>query len=503
MFSSLASLWRLMRAAFVLAQHDALLPGEYQRRMPWYGRALGHVARLFAHRDRDEPPGKRLARALERLGPVYIKLGQLLSTRADVVGETFSRDLAGLQDRLAPVALDEARALIEAEIDASADTLFSSIAPAMNGASVAQVHKAVTSEGREVALKVLRPGIGERVRKDVRALKLAAQLGEGLFARSRRLRPKAFVATLESALYRELDLRLEAANASELSDIAITLEGFEVPVIDWKRSGRAFMTMDWVDAVALTNPTALDEAGIDRPILAKRVIQTFLTCALQHGVFHADMHEGNLYVEEHSNRLIAIDFGIVGRIGHAERRYLAEILYGFLRRDYQRIAEVHFEAGYVPAHHSTADFAAALRAVGEPIFGKTADQVSMARVLMHLFDVTALFDMALRPELVLLQKTMVQAEGVARRIDSAFDMWGSAEPVVTEYVKRELGPEGRIEELIREAKRFHEAARQLPDVVDKLAKMEVQPKSPWRLDSVGLVLCGVALGAVFALVLAG
>ena len=500
MFATLASAWRLLHASVVLARHDALLPREYQERLPPAGRWVGRIARLIAARDRDQRPGVRLARALERLGPAYVKLGQLLSTRADLVGEVFARDLSALQDRMPAFPLEDACAVIENETGKPWQSLFACIEPAINAASVAQVHRAVTVDGEPRALKVLRPGVDRRISKDVRAMRLGARLAEGLVPRSRRLRPRAFVETVETALIRELDLRLEAASASEIADIAVGLEGFDTPLVDWARTGKRFLAMDWIDAIALTDEAALREVEIDRPVLARRVIEVFLTCALEHGVFHADMHEGNLYAEAPA-RLIAIDFGIVGRIGKAERRYLAEILYGFLRRDYDRIARVHFEAGYVPAHHSVQDFASALRAVGEPIFGRTADQVSMARVLLQLFDVTELFDMALRTELVLLQKTMVQAEGVARRLDPAFDMWGAAEPVVTRYVRRQLGPEGMAEELLTDARRLHGALRRLPDVIDRLAE---RPATPPSARYSGWVLAGVGIGALLiGLLLAG
>ncbi len=442
--------------------------------LPWPARWFGRLGRLIADPQRAANPGVRFARALEQLGPAYVKLGQFLATRGDILDPAFVEGLATLKDKAEPFSLGEAKAALRAEFgEGSVEELFAHLGPAVAAASVAQVHKLPREGGPPLAIKILRPGVEAKIARDMSAFRLGAAVVEAVVPAARRLRPRAFVETLSRALTYEMDLRLEAANATEMAEIAKTIDGFGVPKVDWTRSGKRVLAIRWLDGAALSNAPAVAALQVDRKRLAVVAIQAFLTGALKHGVFHADMHEGNLFASP-SGELIAIDFGIVGRIGENERRYLAEILYGFIRRDYTRIAEVHFEAGYVPSRHNVSDFAAALRAVGEPIWGKRADEVSMGRLLLQLFEVTELFDMALRPELVLLQKTMVQVEGVARGLDPHFDMWATAGPVVETWIRRELGPRGVLKGLADEAWRLRAAARRLPEAVEGLASLSGQ-----------------------------
>lgn len=508
MFASLASFARLIRALLTLARHDAILPAEYQGVYPAPARLAGRIMRLFARRGQSENPGERLARALESLGPSYVKFGQILATRGDVIGERFARGLARLQDRMPPFADDKARAVLRAEFGRPVDSLFAELGPAVAAASIAQVHKARTTDGREVAVKILRPDIERRIARDIRTLSLGAALAERLAPASRRLEPRKFVETVSRSLTVETDLRLEAAAASELSEAASVAEDYRIPDVDWTRSTRRVLTTQWIDAIALTDTDRIAASGLDRPALAIKLTRAFLATALDRGVFHADMHAGNLFADE-TGRVWAVDFGIMGRIGRAERRFLAMILHGFLTRDYMAAARAHFAAGYVPQHHSVEDFASALRAVGEPIFGKRADEVPMSRVLLQLFEITDLFDMRLRPELVMLQKTMVQCEGVARQLDPKHDMWGAAAPVVERWMKRELGPEGRIRDLGEDLARLHDAVRVLPQAVEDWAEVGRLVKAgelnlsggprirPWALRLAWL--CGAALaGAAIA-----
>ena len=256
------------------------------------------------------------------------------------------------------------------------------------------------------------------------------------------------VETLARSVRMEMDFRLEAAAASEFAENSSNDPEIRAPAIDWNRTTREVMTMEWIDGVPLTDPERLTELGFDPRALARTLIQTFLRTALRDGFFHADMHQGNFFVDE-DGRIVAVDFGIMGRLGRKERRFLAEILYGFIRRDYLRVAEVHFEAGYVPHTYRVEDFAQALRAIGEPIHSRTADQISMAKLLTLLFEITALFDMTTRVELVMLQKTMVVVEGVARKLDPQLNMWSTAEPVVSAWIAENLGPLGRLEDVSR------------------------------------------------------
>ena len=450
--AALGSYGRLAGAALVLIRADALLPREFDPLLPPGARVLARITRfLGGGLGAKGRPGERLASALERLGPVGIKLGQFLSTRADILGAEVAGDLSRLKDRLAPFPLDEAKAEVAAALGAPLETLFVGFDAAIAGASLAQAHPATLAGGRRVAVKVLRPGIERRVAADVRALRAAARLAEAWAPASRRLEPLAFAETVIRALELELDLRFEAAGADELRAVMAHDGYMRAPAVIWEGVARRVLTLEWATGAPLSDPAALATQGLDRPTLANNLIRGFLAQALDHGVFHADLHEGNLFVAAPA-RLTAVDFGIVGRLGPGERRYLAEILWGFLRRDYARVARVHFEAGYVPDHHDEAAFAQALRAVGEPVFGLKAREVSMGRLLAQLFEITALFDMRLRPELVLLQKTMVTVEGVARRIDPDSDIWVAAEPVVARWIARELSPAARLRDFAREAR---------------------------------------------------
>jgi ubiquinone biosynthesis protein len=385
---------------------------------------------------------------MNRLGPSYIKLGQFLATRPDIVGTEMADALAGLKDDLPPFSTAAAREIVEASIGQPIDAVFESFSDSVAAASIAQVHKAVIGrpDGPEtVAVKVLRPGVRRRFARDLQTFYAGARFAERNAPEARRLRPVAVVEILERSVSLEMDLRLEAAAYSEMSENVSAEPDFRLPAVNWELTGRDVLVTEWVEGTRLGDREAIVAAGHDAKRIAAAVVQTFLRHALRDGFFHADMHEGNLFVDR-EGRLVAVDLGIMGRIGPKEQRFLAEILYGFIRRDYQRIAEVHIEAGYVPPVHSAEDFAQALRAIGEPIHGHRASDISMAKLLGLLFEVTDLFDMETRPELVLLQKTMVVVEGVARRLDPEFDMWTTSEPVVSEWITRNLGPAGRLEQ---------------------------------------------------------
>jgi ubiquinone biosynthesis protein len=449
--NDLVAFFRLMGAVWALVRADALLPKSLEPYLSPGLRLLARGLRLFAGpQARRGRAGERLALVLERLGPAAIKLGQLMSTRADIFGQTFADDLNRLKDRLAPFPTAVALREVAASLGRPVSDLYSEFGPPVGAASLAQAHSARLRDGRKVAVKILRPGVEHRIRADIRALTLAARWVERMGPQARRLEPCALAATVARSLELELDLRLEAAGASELGEVMARDPYMRAPEVIWDGVGKRVLTLAWAEGVALSDPHVLDQPGMDRPALATALIRAFLAQALDHGVFHADLHEGNLFAAP-PDRLMAVDYGIIGRLGPAERRYLAEILWGFLERDYHRVALVHFQAGYVPEHHSVDAFAQAVRAVGEPIFGHNADNVSMGRILGQLFEITALFDMRLRPELVLLQKTMVTVEGVARRIDARHDIWDAAEPVVRRWITRELAPAARLQRLAQDA----------------------------------------------------
>ncbi|MBN9599295.1 MAG: 2-polyprenylphenol 6-hydroxylase [Afipia sp.] len=444
MISSLSHIVRLARAGFVFAR-EGVFGLVDPSPLPPPAQAAIRIARLIERRDAKS--GARLSRALTRLGPTYVKLGQFLATRPDVVGVAMARDLESLQDRLPPFPQTEAIATIETAFEKPLSEIFAQFGEAVAAASIAQVHRAeIETDGirKPVAVKVLRPHVGARFNEDLSAFRYAAQKMEGLSSEARRLRLVEIVETLARSVAMEMDLRLEAAALSEMAENTRDDPDFRTPTVDWDRTSHNVLTMEWIDGIALNDRARLEASGIDLPALGRNLIQSFLRHALRDGFFHADMHPGNLFVD-HAGHLIAVDFGIMGRLGMKERQFLAEILLGFITRDYRRVAEVHFEAGYVPSHHSVENFAQAIRAIGEPIHNRAADEISMAKLLTLLLEVTGLFDMRTRPELIMLQKTMVVVEGVARSFDPKLDIWSTADPVVRDWIERNLGPVGRIQ----------------------------------------------------------
>ncbi|CDX11018.1 2-octaprenylphenol hydroxylase [Mesorhizobium sp. ORS 3324] len=471
--SSVGAAFRLVRAGWVLVREGvvAALPGEELSGMPKLGWQLARL--LTRRRARTYERGDRLAKAVVRLGPSYVKLGQFLATRPDVVGNDMAVDLALLQDKMHTFPKAEAIAAIEASLGRKIDDLYASFGDPVAAASIAQVHGAeVLRDGRasRVAVKVIRPGVRHHFFQDLESYFLAARLQEKYIPSSRRLRPIEVTQTLAQTTKVEMDMRLEAAAFSELAENTKGDPGFRVPAVDWERTGRDVITMEWIDGIKMNDLAGLAAAGHDLKAIAANLIQSFLRHTLRDGFFHADMHPGNLFVEP-DGTIVAVDLGIAGRLGKKERRFLAEILYGFIVRDYHRVAEVHFEAGYVPRQHNVSAFAQAIRAIGEPIHGQSADTISMAKLLTLLFEVTDLFDMATRTELVLLQKTMVVVEGVARTLDPAFNMWKTSEPVVSDWIAGNLGPRGMLTDARDAGKALVSLARQAPDIAVRAERL--------------------------------
>ncbi len=496
------NIWRLIRtgATFqrtgamgvVLDAVDAPAPFRLAARIVGWPFAF-----LGLRGDPDLPP---LTRALTALGPAYVKFGQTMSTRPDVVGLELAEQLTYLQDKLPPFPLEVARRTIAEELGRPVDEIYSELSEPVAAASIAQVHKArLAGSGQEVAVKVLRPGIERAFRTDLDAFHFSARVIETFLPRTRRLRPSDVVAHFESVVMGELDLRLESASASEFRENTRGDRGFLVPEVNWELSSRRVMTLGWAEGIAANELDKIRAAGLDMTDLSERVLRLFLSHALRDGLFHADMHQGNLKFALNGD-ILAVDFGIMGRLDEYTRRVYAEILHGFIRRDYRRVAEVHFEAGYVPADQDIDEFARALRAVGEPIFGMDATRISMGRLLAYLFEVTERFGMQTRTELILLQRTMVVVEGVARSLNPEVNIWQVARPVVEDYVRSNLGPKAMAADLLKTARVLARFGPRLPELAEAaLIRQAHPPPAPGRASpakSVALVLAGAGLAVL-------
>lgn len=494
------NIWRLIRTGATFertgAMKVALEAMEAPPRLRVLARVLGWPFKWLGYAG--DPALPPVTRALTALGPAYIKFGQVLSTRPDVVGEELSDQLRVLQDKLPPFPTAVAKETFRDELGQSVDDLFIEFSEPVAAASIAQVHRArLADTGEEVAVKVLRPGIERAFRRDIDAFHFAARMIEALSPASRRLRPTRVIAHFESVVMGELDLRLEAASASEFAANTESDEGFDVPKPLWNLSSRRVLTLGWAEGIPLGEVAAIRAAGHDCVALSERVLQLFLSHALRDGYFHADMHQGNLKVAANGD-ILAYDFGIMGQIDEYTRRVYAEILIGFIRRDFRRVAEVHFEAGYVPRDRDIDDFARALRAVGEPIFGMDASRISMARLLAYLFEVTERFGMETRTELILLQRTMVVVEGVARSLDPNMNMWQVARPVVERYIHENIGPRALVRDLLRTVRVLGRFGPRLPQVAEALLVRQIAEPAAAPARRGGdalLLLCGVAIGA--------
>ncbi|MEE8445273.1 MAG: 2-polyprenylphenol 6-hydroxylase [Alphaproteobacteria bacterium] len=446
MLSTLANLARLFQIARTLARHDALFPLER------LGLAPGIVAliRLISRRSAPGRPGERLAAAFEALGPTFIKLGQALSVRSDLVGEEVATDLSGLQDRLPPFASDKVKAIIVEELERPLDELFDRFDDeSIAAASIAQVHIAITAQGAEVAVKVLRPGIEERFARDIELMYWLARLVERARPALRRLKPVEVVRTFAETVHMEMDLRMEAAAAAELAENFAGDPDLRVPAVDWQRTGRRVLTTERIDGLPIDEIETLREAGLDPRDVIARSARIFFNQVYRDGFFHADMHPGNIFVAR-DGTLMPVDFGIMGRLDRKTRNYLADMLLAYLRRDYARVSDIHFAAGYVPADKSRAAFTQACRAIGEPLFGKPLEEISLARLLGQMFQVAEAFEMEVQPQLLLLQKTMLVAEGVSRKLDPTVNMWMLAEPLIEDWMWRNRGPQARLRDAVAE-----------------------------------------------------
>ena len=448
MIGTIFNLARLSRAGFTILRHGARVVPE-SADLPEPVKLFARMTAPLRKKGRKNGNEQKLSAALTALGPSYIKLGQFLATRDDVVGREIAQDLAKLQDKLPPFSMNDARAAVRDSLGQPVDEVFEEFGEPAAAASIAQVHRATVKEKdgslKPVAVKILRPHVESRFRKDLASYYFAARMIERLHPPTRRLRPYAVVDTLAKSVEIEMDLRMEAAAISEMAENTENDEEFRVPTVDWTRGAKRVLTLEWIDGIPLSDHAALEAQGHDLKRLGAVLIQSFLRHAMRDGFFHADMHPGNLFVDDKS-RIVAVDFGIMGRLNPRERRFLAEILHGFITRNYRRVSEVHFEAGYVPRNQSVELFAQALRAIGEPLMDRTADEISMAHLLGQLLQYTDVFNMQTQPQLLMLQKTMVVVEGVGRMLDPQLNMWNTAEPVVSAWMEKNLGVEGKLQD---------------------------------------------------------
>ena len=458
---SLRHILRLLSIARTLARHDALFILERLKLAP--GVVL--FAKLVSNRKAPGRPGERLARAFQDLGPSFIKVGQMLSTRSDLLGEEMASDLSKLQDKLPPFSGALARAAIEAEFGQSVDELFSEFDDdAIAAASIAQVHFAITADGEEVAVKILRPGIEDAFQGDLELFFWGARLLERTRPELRRLKPIETVETLARSVEMEMDLRFEAAAADELRDNFEGNTDIFVPRIDWLRTGQRIMCTERVHGIPFSDIAAIKAAGHDTHEILRKTAESFFIQAFRDGFFHGDMHPGNLFVLPDGTVAI-VDFGIMGRLDRASRRHLAELLMSFLTRDYRRAAEVHFEAGWIPQNQPLEEFTQACRSIAEPILDRPQNEISIARLLGQLFQITETFEMETQPQLLLLQKTMLVAEGTGRRLAPDANMWVIARPLIEDWMRANLGPEARIKEM---ASQGTDALHRLPAIIKGL-----------------------------------
>ncbi len=462
MTRTLRNLARLLAIARILARHNSLFLLE---RLQVAAPVL-MLARLFS-RKAEGRPGQRLATALQEAGPSFIKLGQALSTRSDLLGEEFATDLSALQDRLPPFPGDQAIKIIEREFGKPLDQLFSGFdTTPVAAASIAQVHFAETLDGREVAVKVLRPGIEQAFARDLELFSWVAELVEAARPEFRRLRPVASVATLADTVKLEMDLRFEAAAAAELGENFKDDPDFTVPKVDWVLTGLRVLTTERVYGVPMDDVEAIRGFGLNPTAVLEKSSAAFFQQVYRDGFFHADLHPGNMFVRQDGG-LAVVDFGIMGRLDRTTRRHLGEMLLAFLSRDYRRVAEVHFEAGWIGPEQSVDTFTQACRSIAEPILDLPQNEISIARLLGQLFSITEKFDMETQPQLLLLQKTMLIAEGTGRTLDPEANMWFLARPLIEDLMRQTLGPEARIVDAVAD---FAVALRRLPSLLENLEK---------------------------------
>ena len=421
----------LVPALRAIISEESLIPKNNQNKVPFLFKTLKLL--LFVKKNKNTD----LSKTLRKLGPTWIKLGQFLSTRPDIIGKDLSDKLKKLQDKVEPFTITKAKEILQKEFKEDYEDIFIEIMPSEAAASIAQVHKGkvkLNNEKCDVAIKILRPNIEREIKRDLRNFFVTAKIMERFSKEAKRLRLVEVVKTLAESLSMEIDLRLEAAAQSEIRENIINDDYFSVPDVYWDLTRKNILISDWVDAIPAKDMNKITEEGFNKKKIGKNILKTFLTTSIRDGLFHADMHQGNLFIEK-EEKIIAVDFGIVGHLDFESKQYLNNILLGFINRDYDKIANVHFEAGYVPETEDKKKFAQALRSIGEPIQGKEASDISIGNLLTQLFEITNQFNMKTQPQLLLLQKTMVVVEGVAREYDPNLNIWTESEPILNELSK--------------------------------------------------------------------
>ena len=421
----------LVPALRAIISEESLIPKNNQNKFPFLFKTLKLL--LFVKKNKNTD----LSKTLRKLGPTWIKLGQFLSTRPDIIGKDLSDKLKKLQDKVEPFTITKTKEILQKEFKEDYEDIFIEIMPSEAAASIAQVHKGkvkLNNEKYDVAVKILRPNIEREIKRDLRNFFVTAKIMERFSKEAKRLRLVEVVKTLAESLSMEIDLRLEAAAQSEIRENVINDDYFSVPDVYWDLTRKNILISDWVDAIPAKDINKITEEGFNKKKIGKNILKTFLTTSIRDGLFHADMHQGNLFIEK-EEKIIAVDFGIVGHLDFESKQYLNNILLGFINRDYDKIANVHFEAGYVPETEDKKRFAQALRSIGEPIQGKEASDISIGNLLTQLFEITNQFNMKTQPQLLLLQKTMVVVEGVAREYDPNLNIWTESEPILNELSK--------------------------------------------------------------------
>ena len=412
---------------------------------------------------------QKLSNSLQSMGTTFIKLGQFLATRPDIIGEELSKQLETLQDKLPPFSLSEAKEMIKKDLGNETYNSIINLSEPIAAASIAQVHKVQIDDNgtiKDVAIKILRPNIKKIFNEEIDALMLLAFLVESFIKKTKRLKLVEVVFLLKEITNLEMDLRFEAAAANEYADNTKNDAGFKVPKIYWNFTSENVMTLDWVDGISIRETEELLKRNIDTKKIASDIIQHFLRHAIRDGFFHADMHQGNIFIDN-SGQIVPVDFGIMGRLDKLSQRFLAEILFGFIQRDYKKVAEVHLSAGLVPKEVPINDLAQALRSIGEPIFGQSVKDISGGKLLKQLFDVTEKFNLQTQPQLLLLQKTMVVVEVVARKLNPETNIWETSKPVLEKWLSETKDPINTINETLKESVDVIKRLPNLPEVMDK------------------------------------